>query len=157
MRRNEKRGALGRQITLVVLATLVLGLLAPGTGSAAVREPDRWRMKRATNESRLDHGVRRVDLDKVMSDLARKHSAAMARRGELFHTNDPASVYLRGKHWRYWGENVGMTGGTIDGLQKAFMASTSHRMNVLNRSFRHVAIGTVRHDGLLWVTVFFWG
>jgi hypothetical protein len=27
----------------------------------------------------------------------------------------------------------------------------------LNGTFRHVAIGAVRKDGMLWVTVFFWG
>jgi uncharacterized protein YkwD len=37
------------------------------------------------------------------------------------------------------------------------MNSPSHRANILNRRFRHVAVGTVRRDGTLWVTVFFYG
>ena len=114
-------------------------------------------MKRATNISRLDHSLTRVRLNAELSELARQHSLAMARTGSLFHESDPASVYLKGKTWRYWGENVGMTGGTVSGLQQAFMTSTPHRQNILNRSFRHVAIGAVRVNGVLWVTVFFWG
>jgi uncharacterized protein YkwD len=114
-------------------------------------------MKRETNESRLNHDVRRVELHEHLSDLARKHSLAMARRGSLFHTKDPASYYLKGISWRTWGENVGFTGGSVRELQRTFMASPLHRANVLNRDFRRVAIGAVRVDGVLWVTVFFYG
>ena len=92
-----------------------------------------------------------------MSQLARRHSVRMARRGELFHTANPGSYYLRGIRWSVWGENVGYTSGDVDGLQRLFMNSPSHRANILNRRFRHVAIGTVRRDGTLWVTVFFYG
>jgi len=42
-------------------------------------------------------------------------------------------------------------------IESAFMASLPHRQNILNKTFRHVAIGAVRVDGVLWVTVFFWG
>jgi uncharacterized protein YkwD len=80
----------------------------------------------------------------------------MARNGELFHTGD-ADVYLHGIDWHTWGENVGYTPGSIQGLQDAFMASTPHRHNVLEGDFRRVAIGTVRVDGVLWVTLFFYG
>ncbi|HEX6843490.1 MAG TPA: CAP domain-containing protein [Actinomycetota bacterium] len=143
----------GSALTLVLTIALVVATVVP---AGAVTRSDR-RMRRATNHSRVTHDVRRVDLHAELSELARRHSAAMARRGSLFHTNDPEGYYLDGRSWRYWGENVGMTGGSVEGLQKAFMASESHRENILNRSFRNVAIGTVRRNGILWVTVFFWG
>lgn len=155
MRSKGRNTGIGRIVAVAAIATMLFAFAPAAQSTSPYLE--RWQMRRATNHSRVNHDVRRVDLDAVLSDLARKHSVAMARRGSLFHTNDPASVYLKGKSWRYWGENVGVTGGSIDGLQKAFMASTSHRMNILNRSFRHMAIGTVRVDGLLWVTIFFWG
>jgi uncharacterized protein YkwD len=146
------------RVTVATLVSLLLIGLVPGgatAGSGLYRE--RWLMKRETNESRLNHGVRRLDLHEQLSELARTHSLAMARRGTLFHTSDPSSYYLKGLNWRTWGENVGMTGGSIAGLQRAFMASPTHRANVLDRDFRRVAIGAVRVDGVLWVTVFFYG
>lgn len=145
----------GRFAAALVLAG-VLAATLPGV-HAATGYRERWSMKRATNVSRLDHSLTRVGLNADLSELARQHSLAMARAGTLFHESDPARVYLKGKTWQYWGENVGMTGGTVSGLEQAFMASTPHRSNILNRSFRHVAIGAVRVDGVLWVTVFFWG
>jgi uncharacterized protein YkwD len=53
---------------------------------------------------------------------------------------------------------VGVTSGTVASIQDAFMSSSGHRANILNRGFRRVAVGTYRDgDGFLWVTVFFYG
>jgi uncharacterized protein YkwD len=48
-------------------------------------------------------------------------------------------------------------GESVDGLQRAFMESRVHRATILRSSFDHTAIGTVRRDGGLWVTVIFYG
>ncbi len=114
-------------------------------------------MQRATNRSRMNHGVHRVSLNARLSELARRHSVAMANADELFHTGDPSAYYLRGVKWHIWGENVGVTGGNVPQLESAFMASTPHRENILRPSFYHSAIGAVRMNGKLWVTVFFYG
>jgi uncharacterized protein YkwD len=141
------------------MTALLTGLtaLAPSTAHATTLTP-RARMYRATNGSRLNNSVRKVYIHYTMSALARRHSVAMANQGKIFHTSNPSSFYLRGVRWSTWGENVGVTGGTIAGLQNAFMGSSGHRANILNRGFRRVAVGTYRDaDGLLWVTVFFYG
>ena len=80
----------------------------------------------------------------------------MSRSGTLFHTSN-VDVYLHGMTWHTWGENVGYTPQDVASLQQAFMDSPPHRENILNRAFTHVAIGSVRVDGTLWVTVFFYG
>lgn len=144
------------RLALVVLLMAAL-LLAGGEPAVASIDQSRWPMKRETNESRIGNGIRRVDLHERLSDLARRHSIRMARRGALFHTHDPASYYLRGVRWSTWGENVGYTTGSVARLQRLFMRSPGHRSNILNGRFRHAAIGTVRRDGVLWVTVFFYG
>jgi len=91
-----------------------------------------------------------------MSQVARRHSLAMSRASELFHTGD-VGMYLDGISWQTWGENVGFTPGDLESVQDAFMRSAPHRSNILNGGFRHVAIGAVRVNGVLWVTVFFYG
>jgi uncharacterized protein YkwD len=147
------------KIALAVAILTSLSALAPSPASAATLTP-RAKMYRATNHSRVYNGVRRVDIHYQISKLARKHSISMANKGYIFHTSTSMiqGTYLKGINWRTWGENVGVTGGTIAGLQDAFMHSTGHRANILNRGFRRVAVGTYRDDdGLLWVTVFFYG
>jgi uncharacterized protein YkwD len=81
----------------------------------------------------------------------------MAARGSIFHTNDPVGTYLRGRRWRIWGENVGMTSGSLSEMQKMFMNSPPHRHNILDNRFRDVAVGVVRADGAFWVALFFYG
>jgi uncharacterized protein YkwD len=144
------------RIALVATILTALTALAPSPANATIRP--RARMYEATNGSRVNNGVRRVDIHRTMSRLARRHSIRMANRGYIYHTSNPSSFYLRGVRWSTWGENVGVTSGTIAGIQAAFMRSPAHRSNILNRSFHRVALGTYRDaDGFLWVTVFFYG
>ena len=97
-----------------------------------------------------------LTLNRELSVIARRHSLAMSKAGTLFHTSN-VDVYLHGMTWHIWGENVGYTPQDVASLQQAFMDSPPHRDNILNRAFTHVAVGSVRVDGTLWVTVFFYG
>jgi uncharacterized protein YkwD len=145
------------RIALVATFLTAFTALAPAPANAATTYP-RARMYQATNGSRLHNGVARVNIHWTMSRLARRHSISMANKGYIFHTSNPSSFYLKGVRWSRWGENVGVTSGTVAGIQDAFMRSPDHRSNILNRRFHRVALGTYRDpDGLLWVTVFFYG
>jgi uncharacterized protein YkwD len=150
------RSKLGMTFAATVLVT-GLFTLTSGSASAATVGP-RAKMYRVTNTSRWNHEVRKVSIHFTLSQLARRHSVAMANKGYIYHTANPAKYYLKGVKWRTWGENVGVTGNTVSDLQQAFMKSPGHRSNILNSRFRRVAVGTYRDgDGLLWVTVFFYG
>ena len=145
------------RIALVAALVTAITALVPSPATATFTNP-RSRMYRATNYTRLNHEVRRVDLHDRLSLLARKHSIAMAKKGTLWHVANPSAYYLKGIRWSTWGENVGVTGGTVWDVQRAFMGSPPHRANILNNRFRRVAVGTYRDaSGLLWVTIFFYG
>jgi uncharacterized protein YkwD len=155
---TRSRVALTRIALVSALLTGLTGLL-PSAASATTLTP-RARMYHATNNSRVNNGVRRVDIQWQISKLARQHSIAMADRGSIFHTSSSViqGTYLDGIDWSTWGENVGITTGSVSDLQQAFMQSPGHRANILNQRFRRVALGTYRDDnGYLWVTVFFYG
>jgi uncharacterized protein YkwD len=154
---TPRRTALTR-IALVAALMTGLSTVAIAPAGAATLSP-RAKMYRATNSSRLNHEIRRVDIQDRISRLARQHSIAMANRGAIFHTSTSVinNSYLDGVNWSWWGENVGV-GGSISSLQQAFMQSDDHRANILDRHFRRVAVGTYRDEnGYLWVTVFFYG
>lgn len=161
------RGIRTRSIGVVVtLSVWLLAFAASTPAQAALPQvrpharvevgTDAWRLYRATNASRGRFGMPRLQLDREMSVAVRRHTLAMARAGELFHTSD-VGVYLGGIEWRVWGENIGFTPGDVESMQQAFMDSPPHRGNILNAAFRNVAIGAVRVDGTLWVTVFLYG
>jgi uncharacterized protein YkwD len=146
-----------RRVALVFLLTA--GLFTSGIVTDPVRAgatvPPRGEMFRLTNDDREARDRRALRLNERLSRYAKRHSRAMAERGELFHTPDLAAK-LKGLHWTIGGENVGV-GDDLPSLESAFMASTPHRKNILRRGFAKTAIGVVESGGNFWVTVIFYG
>ena len=144
-----------RQVALVFLIAAVLVSSGIAITPAHAGTGLRSQMVQLTNDDRTDKDRSALELDLQLSRYARKHSQDMADAGEIFHTADLAAK-LKGKNWSAGGENVGMAQNLPD-LEAAFMTSTPHRRNILNREFDHVAIGVVESDGNFWVTVIFYG
>lgn len=143
----------------VIGFVLVLALLAPGIATdharAAASEARRDQMLVLTNEARATHDKAVLALNAKLSRYATRHSRQMANAGTLFHTEDLADK-LSGLDWSMGGENVGV-GPSLTDLQEAFMGSKTHRRNILRNGYDHAAIGIVKSDGNLWVTVIFYG
>jgi len=144
-----------RQVALVLLLAAVLVSSGIATSPAHAGTGLRGEMLQLTNDDRADHDRRTLDLDAELSQYARRHSQAMAEAGEVFHT-ERLVAKLKDKDWSAAGENVGMASNLSD-LEAAFMGSTPHRRNILNRDFDNVAVGVVESDGDFWVTVIFYG
>ena len=144
-----------RRVALVFLlaAVLVWSGIAITPAHAGTRL--RSAMVPLINDDRADKDRAALKLDLELSRYAKRHSQNMADRGEIFHTHDLAAK-LKGKSWSIAGENVGM-GPSLSDLEDAFMASTPHRRNILNRQFDHVAVGVVESQGRFWVTIIFYG
>jgi len=141
-------------VLLLVLPLLLSGVATDHARAGAVAR-NRDRMLQLTNEVRTDRDRQVLELDSQLSRYALRHSRAMAEAGYLFHTGDLAAR-LKGRDWSMGGENVGV-GSSLDDLFAAFMGSKFHRKNILRRGFDHAAIGVVKSDGNLWVTVIFYG
>ena len=149
MRRATRIGAI---LALSLVATLVLGAVAPNAGAQTLR---RDHMLQLMNEKREGRNVRDLSLSAKLSRYAKSHSRHMAKRGYIYHTKSLSSK-LRTVRWSIAGENVG-AGGDVTSLFRAFMDSAPHRRNILRGSFDHVGIGMVRGGDYLWVTMVFYG
>jgi len=143
-----------RTVRALATATAIALSLTLVPAIAQARTPNyAWQMYGETNAARARHSVGRLERAHRLTDEATKHARAMARRGRLFHSSGPSRYGVR--CWA-WGENVGYTSGDVDGLQRAFMNSPSHRSNLLDRDFDRVAVGAATDDrGRLYVTLFF--
>jgi len=144
----------GRLLALIVL-TGVLGTLVasvPAGPASASDEGDEWAFVALVNQARSDAGLAPLGVLGSLQDLARAQSGRMAEQHRLFHDpNLAADVAAALPDWQRAGENVG-TGGDVNGLHAAFMASAGHRANILG-DFTYVGIGVV-HDpaGTTWVS-----
>ncbi len=105
------------------------------------------------NGARGVAGVGRLELDKHLSRVARRHSWEMKDRRTLYHTPS-ATLRYRVTRWNMLGENVGVGGNVLE-LHRAFMASPAHRDNVLRDAYQHVGVGVHKSDNYLWVTIVF--
>ncbi len=143
-------------IALVLAGLLVVGF-APGRADAAERVGRRLQMVSLTNADRTQHDRDALAFQARLSRYAKEHSRAMARKGYIFHsTEEQLRAALGDVKWSLGGENVGV-GGSLDSLQRAFMASKLHRQNILNKTYDHMAVGIVKSDDSLWITVIFYG
>lgn len=155
---NDVRRTVTIAMGLLLSALLVLGF-APINADASTEERygRRREMLALTNQDRSARERNELAFAARVSRYAKEHSRAMAEEGSLFHSSeDQLRGALAGFDWTLGGENVGV-GGSLDSLEAAFMASKLHRENILRPQFDHAAIGVVRADGRIWVTVIFYG
>lgn len=106
----------------------------------------------ATNRDRHRHGLAPLHPDTCLNGAAREWVEFLASEGQLMHRSE-AGLSLSGEvdarcpgRWAVVGENLGR-GPTITEIQEAFMASPTHRANVLATDYTHIGVAvTSRPD-----------
>lgn len=127
--------------------------------STAEMEKD---LHQALNAERAARSLQAVRVSPELVELARKHSAEMARRDVLSHESETGKSYQQrltdaGVSFVASGENVGRGNTFLTRLiHQSFMDSPAHRENMLNPAFDSVGIGVVSGSrGTYFVTVDF--
>jgi uncharacterized protein YkwD len=91
-----------------------------------------------------------VPYDDLVDDAA-IHTSEMLARGDIYHSSD-LTQFTTG--WQTIGENVGY-GPNVEKLHKAFMASPTHRANIMGDYDRVGIASEVDSNGRIYVTVLF--
>jgi uncharacterized protein YkwD len=110
------------------------------------------RMLALLNRTRVDHGLHVLRLNRPLSDDALRHSQRMVRRGRLFPTPDMAAI-MDPYGATIWAENLAK-GRTLGRIRDGWVANASTRVHLLNPQMSFAAIGIVRADRRLWVTLY---
>ena len=158
--RTPRRGAtfparpLARRLgALVVVAVLSLSV-TPSAHARPVTPEEQTELEflAALNAARSDAGLAPLALDILVTPIAREWSAQMAAAATMSHRPDLRDQFERRvtQEWRRIGENVGR-GSSVGVLHDAFMASPSHKANVLG-DYNRVGIGVSFSDRGIWVT-----
>jgi hypothetical protein len=136
-----------RILTTLLSATLLVAALAPAAAAASAE----GELLALMNAERAANGLGALSTHPDLSDDARAWSQHLMNQGSLSHNQNLAAVT---SSWEKLGENVGV-GPSVAALHAAFMASASHRSNVLG-DYDKVGISVVEESSTkLWVTVVF--
>ncbi len=107
-------------------------------------------LMRRINRVRSRHGLGRLDGDRQLAYVARKHAESMASSRGVWHDPNVGSEVTR---WRRLAQNSGR-GQSCKSLTRSFMNSQKHRSNILGQ-FRFFAVGVKRAGGSLYVQELF--
>jgi uncharacterized protein YkwD len=104
-----------------------------------------------TNKAREDKKLAPLVPNVALFQVARAHSANMAKKNEMAHELDGKNPAQRaraaGYNFRHVGENVGWSDGApVAEVFKWWMDSEEHRKNLLNPDFREIGLGIARSE-----------
>lgn len=151
----------------VALTALIMSLVLALTTVGAWSDPDvtqarqrrrsgykftrveRCLMKKI-NDRRANRGRRRLDRDKQLGYVGRRHARNMAKAGTTWHHGNLADVVTR---WRRLGQTVGRA-RRCRAMFRTFWHSSAHRKIMMGR-WRFIGVGVERRNGRVYVLQIF--
>jgi uncharacterized protein YkwD len=105
----------------------------------------------ATHKEREKEKLPPLKANPILFEVARAHSANMAKQGEMKHELDgknPADrIKAAGYDYSYIAENIAVSDGeSPEGIVKAWMDSKIHKENILNDKYTEIGIGIAKND-----------
>lgn len=147
---HERRACPTRAIAVIVV---VLATLLP-MQTAGASQADENAFVAGVNQARANAGLPALQIDGQLTSLARgwaerMRDGACGQGNHICHAS-PISAGVT-HNWAKLGENVG-TGGDVDSVMSAFIASAGHYANIVDPEFTHIGVGVVWQDGRLYTT-----
>ena len=132
-----------KKLILLTLAALTATGLLPMTAAFADGPSDEATFVARINSLRATKGLSGLAVDAGLTSKARAWAQTMADKNTIWH-----SVLSDGitADWQRLGENVGM-GGSVEGIDAAFVNSPHHYENLVDPNFGSIGIGVVRGAG----------
>lgn len=142
----------GALLTGVFVATIS----APAAAAPPHPSNSEWheeRLVQLVNQTRAQHGLGPVRRHSGADVIGQWSANVQAWYGRLGHNPNLAQDVTKEvtPHWWWAGENVGCAGGAAQ-LHDMWMASSSHRANILRPGADTVGFGAVYARGCLWAT-----
>lgn len=138
------------------IVTLITIILLPSFHGTAYAAPQVLPQARPTaqasriisliNQRRANAGLAPVAYNATLTLAAQRFSAVQAQLGRLSHrgvdgSNGGQRIKRAGYYWSYWGENLAAGQETPEALVAAWMASPTHRANILSPKAHEIGIG----------------
>ncbi|MBM7704311.1 CAP domain-containing protein [Metabacillus iocasae] len=111
------------------------------------------------NQEREKQGLKPLQLDKELSDVAREKSKDMKEKGYFDHNSptygSPFDMMKQfGIEYTAAGENIAKGQKTPEEVMDGWMNSDGHRKNIMNPNFTHIGVGYVDGEMPHWTQMF---
>lgn len=118
------------------LVTVMVAVIMVALGGISSATED---LLALTNADRSTNGLAPLAGAPDLRAFAQRRAEELMRAGKLWHTSNLGTEVT---NWRVVGENVGR-GPTLPDIESAFMASPTHRANILRPEFSEAGVGVV--------------
>ena len=145
-------------ITAPSTTTTTVAAALPPAPAGPVRTPSiEAEIVPLTNRDRSAQGLGALSRDGCLDGVASGYAREMARTSVLAHNPDAGNGVAGCRPGATWGDNVGTAAPCSAALlEERWMASPSHRRNILTGAFRYMGIGAWTDTaGSCWVQVLF--
>lgn len=117
------------------------------TANFEIRHDLELKMLGLLNQEREKEGLKALEFDEEMAEVARKHAADMLKRGYFSHFSPEGKSpfdRIRDEKLRFLiaGENLALA-RSLELAHEGLMESPGHRANILHKSFGRVGIGVL--------------
>ncbi|WP_110113546.1 CAP domain-containing protein [Bacillus sp. CGMCC 1.16541] len=111
------------------------------------------------NQEREKQGLKPLELDKELSDVAREKSKDMKEKGYFDHNSptygSPFDMMKQfGIEYTAAGENIAKGQKTPEEVMEGWMNSDGHRKNIMSPDFTHIGVGYVEGEMPHWTQMF---
>jgi hypothetical protein len=140
------------KLTLLTSAIVLFSAAVP-SANAMTAAGEASTSRTLVNGARANAGLASLPIDPRLERIAREHSAHMAERGSISHSDDLGrEASAEGVDWGWLGENVGV-GPDARTIHDGFMRSPHHKEVVLHRDASAIGVGvTIGEDGRVYLT-----
>jgi uncharacterized protein YkwD len=127
-----------------IVFSMFFSLFALAGPAQSQPNPAEASLLHAMNQARAQHGIAPLRVDLRLEAAARAKSRSMLRTGTFAHGNLQRRLSSFRATGPYFGENLAWgvgANGSAPGVVQMWLASPSHRANLLRRSFQRVGLG----------------
>lgn len=102
-----------------------------------------------TNQARIETGLKPLTPNHKLTQAAYRKAYDMLQNGYFAHTNPEGKPFYQwveeeGYNYLYAGENLAIDFNTNEGVTAAWLASPSHRANIINEHYTEIGIVALR-------------
>jgi uncharacterized protein YkwD len=143
------------------ICLLAAGVPLPADKPSLKLSPDEQKLLDLTNQERKKANLPPLQPNPVLFAVARSHTANMVKQSKREHVLDGKDVFQRldaaGYQWASAAENLATSyKRTLADVMKGWMASKSHRANILKPKFKEIGIGVMKDaKGVVYCTQVF--